>query len=68
MAQVQTELELYRSGEKVLYSGKYILVDEQGNKQNFALATLNEGETFPELAGQFRKFCYTLSDTCPEEQ
>jgi hypothetical protein len=59
--------ELFKAGEKILYTGEYALVDIQGNKQDYELIALEEGETFPELKdAQAKNLCYTLNATCDE--
>ena len=63
--QTQAVMEVFHAGDTVRYSGEYVLVDEQGNKRNYAIVTLDEGETFPQARGKI--LCYMLNDTCLEE-
>jgi hypothetical protein len=65
--QAKAGLEVYRPGETVKYSGEYVLVDAQGNKQDYDIVTLDEGEVFPDLKGQQTNLCYMLNDTCLDE-
>lgn len=53
--------ELYRPGSPVKYSGEYVVVDQQGNKQDREMITLDEGETFPLL--EDTQYCYALNET-----
>lgn len=66
MKGIKRGLELFEAGEKVLFSGEYVLVNEQGQKkeQGYEI-TLDEGEYFPQVP-QERLF-YLLNDTCLDE-
>ncbi|MCE3235033.1 MAG: hypothetical protein K0Q50_1213 [Vampirovibrio sp.] len=64
-ASAKQNMELCRPGEIVKYSGEYILVDEQGNRLDFDVVTLDEGEAFPKVNNQ--NLCYMLNATCQEE-
>lgn len=57
-------VEIFRPGDKVMYSGEYTLVDQQGNRLDYDFVTLDEGESFPR---QSENVCYMLNDTCMEE-
>lgn len=65
MAKTQAGLELYKAGDRVPNSGEYCIVDAQGNKLDYDLVTLDEGESFPALKES--NLFYSLNDTCLDE-
>jgi hypothetical protein len=66
MKTTKSGLELFKPGEKVLYSGEYVLVNEQGQRQeNISEVTLDEGERFPDVSE--KGLFYMLNDTCLDE-
>lgn len=62
----QTGEELFQSGETVTASGEYELIDEQGNKTDYDIITLDEGEQFPEI--KERNLYFRMVATCLEEK
>lgn len=62
---VKSGIELYKPGDTVKYSGEYIVVDVHGNRLDFEIVVLDEGERFPKVNNQ--NLFYMLSDTCVDE-
>lgn len=62
----KTGEELFRPGEVVPASGEYELVEAQGNKTDYDIVTLDEGETFPNV--QDKNLCFRMVATCLEEE
>ena len=55
-------LELYREGERVPYTGKYTLVNEEGDERDYEPITLDAGDTFPDPRED--NLYYMLHTTC----
>ncbi len=62
----KTGEELFTPGEVVPASGEYELVLENGNKTDYDLITLDEGEKFPPISE--RNLYYRMHATCLAEE
>ncbi len=57
--------EFYQAGQTVVASGEYELLDAQGNKTDYDIVTLDEGETFPQIHDP--NVCYRMVATCLDD-
>jgi hypothetical protein len=69
MAQATQQAELFKSGQKINYSGEYEIVDKNGQNLGYEPVALNEGENFPALNDVENKGLYfKLQETCNENE